>query len=81
MKIYIWPKTYLGKIASLLSLVFIFLLALTGVYVPDHFSGMLGLVAASIGIVALKNKDNSLFVYISLLVGIYVITCCLAAII
>lgn len=75
MKLHIWPKTDLGKISSLLGLVFVILLALSGVPIPDVFSGMLSFVGSLIGVAAFCKRDNSLFVLFSILTGIYSLGC------
>jgi len=72
---HIWPKTEMGKISSLLGLVFLFLLALSGVPLPDFFSGMLAFVGSLIGIAAFCKRDNSLLVLFSVLTGIYSVGC------
>lgn len=73
VKLHIWPKTDLGRISSLLGLVFVFLLLLKGAPLPDFFSGSLAIAASLIGMDAFIKRDTSILVLFSVLTGIYTI--------
>lgn len=82
MKIQVWSKTKTGKWAAILTLLFIVLMVLKlsalaitiRLPFPSPFIAMLGVIGFVFGIISFfKNKDRSLFVLLSLPVGLLII--------
>jgi hypothetical protein len=80
MKIQIWSKTKVGKWASILTLLFIVLMGLKVLNIgirlplPSKVIAMLGVIGFTLGIISIfKNKDRSLFVLLSIPVGLLII--------
>ncbi|MGE4274170.1 MAG: hypothetical protein AB7E31_15120 [Desulfitobacterium sp.] len=82
MQIQIWSKTKIGKWASILTLLFIVLMALKlsalasiiRLPFPTPFIAGLGVIGFVLGITSIfKNKDGSLFVLLSIPVGLLII--------
>lgn len=82
MKIQIWSKTKIGKWASILTLLFIVLMALKlsalaitiRLPFPSPFIAVLGVIGFVLGIISVfKNKDRAFFVLLSLPVGLLII--------
>ncbi len=82
MKIQIWSKTKTGKWASILTLLFIVLMALKlsalaitiRLPFPSPIIAGLGVIGFVLGIIStFKNKDRSLFVLLSIPVGLLII--------
>ncbi len=82
MKIQIWSKTKIGRWASMLTLLFIVVMALKlsalaitiRLPLPSPFIAGLGVVGFIVGIISIfKNKDRSLFVLLSIPVGLLIL--------
>lgn len=82
MKIQIWSKTKIGKWSSIFTLLFIVLMALKlsplanmiRLPLPSPIIAALGVIGFVLGIISiLKNKDRSLFVLLSIPVGLLII--------
>ncbi len=82
MKIQIWAKTKIGKWASILTLLFIVLMAIKSSALaitirlpfPSPYIALLGVIGFVLGVISFfKNKDRSLFVLLSLPVGLVII--------
>lgn len=80
MKIQIWSKTKIGKWASILTLLFIVLMGLKALNIgirlplPSPIIAVLGVIGFALGVISFfKNKDRSLFVLLSLPVGLLII--------
>lgn len=82
MKIKIWSKTKIGQWASILTLLFIVLMALKlsalaitiRLPFPSPFIALLGVIGFVLGIISIfKNKDRSIFVFLSIPVGLLII--------
>jgi membrane associated rhomboid family serine protease len=82
MKIQIWSKSKIGKWASILTLLFIVLMALKlstlaitiRLPFPSPFIAALGVIGFVLGLISIfKNKDKSLFVLLSIPVGLLII--------
>jgi len=82
MKIQIWSKTKIGKWASILTLLFIVLMALKlsalaiTIRLPflSPFIAVLGVIGFVLGLISIfKSKDRSLFVLLSIPVGLLII--------
>jgi membrane associated rhomboid family serine protease len=82
MKIQVWAKTKIGKWASILTLLFIVLMAIKfsalaitiRLPFPSPFIALLGVIGFVLGIISIfKNKDRSIFVLLSIPVGLLII--------
>lgn len=82
MKIQIWSKTKIGKWSSILTLLFIGLMALKlsalaitiRIPFPSPFIAGLGVIGFVLGVISIfKNKDRSLFVLLSMPVGLLIV--------
>lgn len=77
MKLAVWPKTSLGKIAFICSAVFIILITIKmtvhGIPVPTFAIGFVGILGLILGIIAVIKKDRSLATYLAILVGIVIL--------
>lgn len=77
MKIRLWPKSGFGKWSAGLSIFFIILIWLKmqyGIHLMTFAIAALGLAGFLLGIVAIfKNKDRSILIYLSILVGLVII--------
>lgn len=80
MKIQIWSKTKIGKWASIFTLLFIVLMGLKALNIgirlplPSPIIAILEVIGFVMGIISIfKNKDKSLFVLLSILVGLLIV--------
>lgn len=82
MKIQLWSQTTAGKWASVLTLLFIVFMAMKLltlgfsiiIPLPTPFIALLGVIGFIMGIVSIiKNKDKSLFVMLSIIIGLLLI--------
>jgi hypothetical protein len=81
MKTQLWPKTTTGKWSAILTLLFIIFMSLKfsalaipiRLPLPTPFIAVIGVAGFIAGIMAIINKDRSLFVILSIPVGLLII--------
>lgn len=77
MKLSVWPKKSLGKIAFICSAVFVILMAIKmtthGIPIPSFAIASVGILGLILGIIAVIKKDRSIATYLAILVGIVIL--------